>query len=152
MYKSEKNQPPRPLCGHVHATSHMSRRGAVSEGPSLTPETKLIVNQSSTGSGSTSHGRSGTTSHPPFAMPQPTATLIDDDLIRNCHQILICHLPGNGPTLQHAQGSLITLNIGEVTVELRQDQEDNTRLREQAENKGLPKFLGKKLTYLLRLA
>ena len=54
----------------------------------------------------------------PLAIILPTAPLADVDLIRHCHQILTCNLPGTNPTLQRVQGYLIDTHIGEVAVEI----------------------------------
>ena len=67
------------------------------------------------------------------------------DLLQHCHQILIRHLPNHDLTLQHVQGSLIALYVEGVAVELRLDQEEKERVREHAENKDVPEFMGTKL-------
>ena len=50
--------------------------------------------------------------------------------------------------LKCAQVSLVSIKIGEVAVELLRDREDNAHLREQVDNKVVPKFLGVNLNYL----
>ena len=61
---------------------------------------------------------------PPLAIILPTTPLIDGDLLRHLHQILIRPLPGHEPALHFTQRSLIASHIREVEVELRHDQEE----------------------------
>ena len=53
-------------------------------------------------------------------MTRPTSLLMDGDLIRQCHQIVTCHLPGIDPVVQYMMGSLIATHTGEVAVDLQQ--------------------------------
>ena len=71
---------------------------------------------------------------------------MDGYLLRHCHNVLVRHLPGCYPSINHVKGSLIFAHIGEVAVELIRDQEEKERVWEQAENKAAPKFLGTNLT------
>ena len=69
--------------------------------------------------------------------------------ISHRHHIIICHLPGYKPALQRTEEYLVASHIREVAVDMHQDKEEKTRVREQVENKYLPKLLGKNLTCLL---
>ena len=78
----------------------------------------------------------------PLAMPQPTTQLMDGNMIRHRHHILICHHPRRDPALQRVQGLLVSTHIGEVDVELRDDREDKAQFRERSDRKLLPEFQG----------
>ena len=59
----------------------------------------------------------------PLSMLRPTAPLMDEDLLRHRHHVLLCYLPRCDPALKHVQDSLIATHVGEVSVDLIQDEE-----------------------------
>ena len=88
----------------------------------------------------------------PLALPRPTITLGDRNLLSHCHHMLTRHLPGLDPSPQRVQGSLIATHVGEVRVKLRRDWEAKLQARKSDYLKGVPDLLGINLTYLLHLS
>ena len=61
-------------------------------------------------------------------MARPTALLIDLDLLKHRHNILIQDLPGLNTTLSLSQGYPNDTNIGKVMVKFRHNQEERSSL------------------------
>ena len=64
-----------------------------------------------------------------LAILRPATTLMDVNLLRHRHKILICHLLGRYPSIHIAQVSLIVAHIGKAKVELCRNCEEKERIR-----------------------
>ena len=110
-----QSTPPPP---HTHTwacylspTSRLPKCGAEYEGPLLMPDQKLFCQPIIDCLQAALMWKSEDNHPPPLAMPRTTSELMDGNLLRHLHHILIHHLPVHNPMLQHAQGSLIDLHI-----------------------------------------
>ena len=67
---------------------------------------------------------------------------MDRHILRHRHNVLVRYLPGRNPVMQCSQGSLIAMHTGEMVVGMKWDRKDKAWVMDQAENKGISKFLG----------
>ena len=84
-------------------------------------------------------------------VPIPLAPFPDALLLEHRQRLLLGHLPGLDPSINHAAGTRIAETVGEVAVELRETRLENKRVREGKERKGAAEYFGANLTHLLNL-
>ena len=96
--------------------------------------------------------KSGEDQQSTLTMHRPSAPIVDGELLRHRHNILVRHLLRSDSSIQCAQVSLINTHIGEVEVKLCRKLEEKARVWEQEESKGVLEFLGKNLNYMLHIA
>ena len=78
-------------------------------------------------------------------------SLPDALLLQHHHQILLSHLPGIDPSINHAEGTRISETDEEVSVDLRERQLENKWVLEKKDNKGAAEYFGMNLAHMLKL-
>ena len=84
-------------------------------------------------------------------VPDPLAPLLDTLLLEHRHRLLLGHLPGLDPSINHAAGTWIAETVREVAIEFRETRLENKRVRQGKERKGAAEYFGSNLTHLLNL-
>ena len=84
-------------------------------------------------------------------LPDPSAPLPNTLLIQHRHQLLLSHLLGLKPSINHVAGTCIAKTVWDVSVELRETFLENKWVRDKKENKGVAEYFSANLTHLLNL-